>query len=307
MTMNQNDLDRHIDKLIAKTENEAEKILARRLKYIKQSIAEMMDKYQSDDPHVTWTEFNKYNRFKKEMQRIEELLQGDYSDIVNLIVFSQATIYLDNYMRHLYMYEYTSGIQMNFTVPTAKMIQDALAQPIELIKLSPTFQRHRKQVIQKLQGHIANGILAGNSYNQIANAINQDVGLSMRQARLVARVETGRSQSVSSERASDTAKDYGARLEGYWDATLDMRTRPSHRRMDGKTEDSTGNFKVGASYGPAPRLLLGVDSARQNIQCRCKKLYRVNGQMPSVRRTKDGLIPYQTFDEWMKSKGVSDD
>lgn len=298
MTMNQEQLNKHIDKLIKQTENEAEKILARRLKYIKQAMAEMLDKYQSDDPHVTWTEFNKYDRFKKELQRIEELLQGDYSEIINLILLSQTTIYLNNYMRSLYMYEYTSGIQMTFTVPSARQIANGLAQPIDLIKLTPTFNRHRKQVIEKLRGHIAQGVLAGNSYNQIANAINKDVGLSMRQARMVARTETARAQSVSSEDAAQTAKDNGARLVGYWDSTLDTRTRPSHRRLDGKQEDESGNFKIGASYGPAPRLLAGVDSASQNINCRCKKLYSVNGQMPEVRRTKDGLINYQTYDEW---------
>ena len=299
MTMNQEQLDKHIDKLIKQTENEAEKILARRLKYIKQAMAEMLDKYQADDPHVTWTEFNKYDRFKKELKRIEELLQGDYSDIINLILLSQTTIYLNNYMRSLYMYEYTSGIQMTFTVPSARQIANALAQPIDLIKLAPTFARHRKQVIEKLRGHIAQGVLAGNSYNQIANAINKDVGLSMRQARMVARTETGRSQSVSSEDAAQTAKDNGARLVGYWDSTLDTRTRPSHRRLDGKQEDEAGNFKIGASYGPAPRLLVGVDSAIQNINCRCKKLYKVNNQMPEVRRTKDGLIKYMNYDEWV--------
>lgn len=299
MTMNQEQLDKHIDKLIKQTENEAEKIIARRLKYIKQAMAEMLDKYSHDDPHVTWTEFNKYDRFKKELQRIEELLQGDYSDIINLILLSQTTIYLNNYMRSLYMYEYTSGIQMTFTVPSARQIANALAQPIDLIKLAPTFNRHRKQVIEKLRGHIAQGVLAGNSYNQIANAINKDVGLSMRQARMVARTETARAQSVSSEDAAQTAKDNGARLVGYWDSTLDTRTRPSHRRLDGKQEDESGNFKIGASYGPAPRLLVGVDSASQNINCRCKKLYSVNGQMPEVRRTKDGLINYQTYEKWV--------
>lgn len=302
MTMNQEQLDKHIDKLIKQTENEADKILARRLKYIKQAMAEMLDKYQSNDPHVTWTEFNKYDRFKKELQRIEELLQGDYSEIINLILLSQTTIYLNNYMRSLYMYEYTSGIQMTFTVPSARQIAKALAQPIDLIKLAPTFNRHRKQVIEKLRGHIAQGVLAGNSYNQIANAINKDVGLSMRQARMVARTETARAQSVSSEDAAQTAKDNGARLVGYWDSTLDTRTRPSHRRLDGKEEDTSGNFRIGASYGPAPRLLVGVDSASQNINCRCKKLYKVNNQMPEVRRTKDGLIKYQTYEEWLASK-----
>ena len=307
--MNQEMIDKKIDSLIAQAEREAEKILARRLKYIKQTMTEMLAKYQHDDPHVTWTEFNKYNRFKKEIERIEELLQGDYSEIINMIIYSQTAIYLNNYMRSLYMYEQTSGIQMSFTVPSTKVIQDALAQPIELIKLAPTFERHRRKVLEQLRGHIAQGILAGNGYNQIAQTINQDVGLSIRQARLVARTEGHRSMSQSSEDAAQVAKDNGARLKGYWDATLDLRTRTSHRKMDGKTEDEDGNFKVGFSTGKAPGLLVGVDSAKQNINCRCKKLYLVNGQKPSVRRARneDGstsLIDYQSYEQWAKSHGM---
>ena len=308
MTMNQEQLDKHIDNLIKQTENEAEKILARRLKYIKQAMADMLDKYSSeDDPHVTWTEFNKYDRFKKELKRIEELLQGDYSEIINLILLSQTTIYLNNYMRSLYMYEYTSGIQMTFTVPSARQIANALAQPIDLIKLAPTFARHRKQVIEKLRGHIAQGVLAGNSYNQIANAINKDVGLSMRQARMVARTETHRAWNTSTNDAMDKAKTFGARIVGFWDATLDIKTRSSHRKLDGTKEDENGMFKVGFSNGPAPGLLVGVDSAKQNINCRCKKLATVNGMEPEVRRARneDGstnLMPYMDYQTWYESK-----
>ena len=198
---------------------------------------------------------------------------------------------------------------MSFTVPSTKVIQDALQQPIELIKLAPTFERHRKRVLDQLRGHIAQGILAGNGYNQIAQSINKDVGLSIRQARLVARTETHRSLSQSSEDAAQVAKENGARLQGYWDATLDMRTRTSHRKMDGKTEDENGNFKVGFSTGKAPGLLVGVDSAKQNINCRCKKLYLVNGRKPSARRARneDGstsLIEYVPYEEWAKSHGM---
>lgn len=311
MVNNQNDIDKHIDKLIAEAEHEAEKILAKRLKHIKQSFASMLDKYQSDDPHITWTEFNKYNRFKKELKRIEELLQGDYSEIINLIVFSQTKIYLDNYMRHMYLFEQSSQIAMSFTVPSTAQIQKALAQPIDLIKLAPTFERHRKTVIQRLQGHIAQGIMAGNGYNQIAAEINKDMKWGMHKSRMVARTEGHRSMTQSADKAASDAKSFGARISGYWDSTLDRRTRLSHQKMDGKKEDENGMFKVGLSVGPSPGNLIGVDSASQNINCRCKKLYSVAGQMPSVRRARQDddstkLVPYQTYEEWAKSKGVDE-
>src|SRR5699024_11594904 len=84
-------------------------------------------------------------------------------------------------------------------------------------------------------------------------------------------------------------------------------TRLSHQKMDGKAENENGMFKVGLSTGPSPGNLVGVDSAAQNINCRCKKLYSVNGQMPEVRRARneDGstsLIPWQSYEDWERDK-----
>jgi hypothetical protein len=46
--------------------------------------------------------------------------------------------------------------------------------------------------------------------------------------------------------------------------------------MNGKyakvNKDGMPEFKVGQSKGTAPRLLVGVDSASQNINCRCRRL-----------------------------------
>ena len=44
----------------------------------------MFEKYQSDDVHVTWTEFNKYNRLNKELERIGQMLTDDYNQIAKI-------------------------------------------------------------------------------------------------------------------------------------------------------------------------------------------------------------------------------
>lgn len=63
--MTQDDIDNYIECLIKQAEKEIEVLFANRLKVIKQEIADMFERYQNDDVHVTWTEFNKYNRLNK--------------------------------------------------------------------------------------------------------------------------------------------------------------------------------------------------------------------------------------------------
>ena len=89
---NQNDIDNYIEMLIAQAEKEIEILFANRLKVIKQEISDMFEKYQSDDVHVTWTEFNKYNRLNKELIRIGEMLTEITEKLLKLSVGRSKTL-----------------------------------------------------------------------------------------------------------------------------------------------------------------------------------------------------------------------
>ena len=146
---NQNDIDNYIEMLIAQAEKEIEILFANRLKVIKQEISDMFEKYQSDDVHVTWTEFNKYNRLNKELIRIGEMLTGDYREVAKTIRRTQQNTYIEKFLMSLYLYEMASQTSMQFDVPTASAINKAIEQPIEFIKLVPTLQKHRDEVLKR--------------------------------------------------------------------------------------------------------------------------------------------------------------
>lgn len=173
---NQSDIDNYIDYLISTAEKEIETLFAKRLKVIKQEIADMYEKYQTDDPHVTWTEFNKYNRLNKELTRIGDMLTDDYREVAKAIQKSQKDAYIEKFMMSLFLYETASQTLMQFDVPDAKTIQSAIAQPIEFIKLIPTLQKHRDEVLKKIRIHITQGIMSGEGYSKIAKALRDDIG-----------------------------------------------------------------------------------------------------------------------------------
>lgn len=308
MMKNQKDIESKLDRYIAESETVIQEIFARVLKMILESFTLSYVKYsKEDDSHITWTEFNKYNRYNKMLDKMGDMLDDEFKQIKQEIKETQQAVYLDGFMSHMYLIEQTSDIQMSFTLPDDKVIQKALNQPVEKINLDKTLEKHRNKVLERIRVHTSTGLMGGNSYNEIAETIKKDVGMTERQARLVARTEGGRSQSQAQVDAEDVAKENGARIKGYWDATLDSRTRPSHAHHDGMEEDENGNFTVGLSTGKAPRLLIGVDSAKQNINCRCKKLYTVNGMRPQIRASRDKnnktkQIPYVTYMDWYKER-----
>ncbi|MGK8550638.1 phage head morphogenesis protein [Staphylococcus epidermidis] len=301
---NQNDIDNYIDKLINQANKEIETLFAKRLKEIKQIIANMYEKYDRDEPQVTWTEFNKYNRLNKELNRIGQMLSQDYREVAKAIKQSQQKVYIEKYMMSLFLYEMASQTSMNFDIPTTQTIQTAIEQPIEFIKLVPTLQKHRDDTLKRIRMHITQGIMSGEGYSKIAKALRDDLGMAKAQSVRVARTETGRALSQAGLDSAMVAKDNGLDMKKRWYATKDTRTRDTHRHLDGTSVDIEDNFHSSGCVGPAPKLFVGVASAKENINCRCKLLYYIDeDELPTTMRTKeDGAIPFTTYREWEKDK-----
>lgn len=301
---NQNDIDNYIDKLINQADKEIETLFAKRLKEIKQIIANMYEKYDRDEPQVTWTEFNKYNRLNKELNRIGQMLSQDYREVAKAIKQSQQNVYIEKYMMSLFLYEMASQTSMNFDIPTTQTIQTAIEQPIEFIKLVPTLQKHRDDTLKRIRMHITQGIMSGEGYSKIAKALRDDLGMAKAQSVRVARTETGRALSQAGLDSAMVAKDNGLDMKKRWYATKDTRTRDTHRHLDGTSVDIEDNFHSSGCVGPAPKLFVGVASAKENINCRCKLLYYIDeDELPTTMRTKeDGVIPFTNYREWEKNK-----
>lgn len=301
---NQNDIDNYIDKLINQADKEIETLFAKRLKEIKQIIANMYEKYDRDEPQVTWTEFNKYNRLNKELNRIGQMLSQDYREVAKAIKQSQQNVYIEKYMMSLFLYEVASQTSMNFDIPTTQTIQTAIEQPIEFIKLVPTLQKHRDDTLKRIRMHITQGIMSGEGYSKIAKALRDDLGMAKAQSVRVARTETGRALSQAGLDSAMVAKDNGLDMKKRWYATKDTRTRDTHRHLDGASVEIEDNFHSSGCVGPAPKLFIGVASAKENINCRCKLLYYIDeDELPTTMRTKeDGVIPFTNYREWEKNK-----
>lgn len=305
--MKQDDIDKRIDKLIVQSEKEIERLFSNRLKVIKALIEDMFEKYEGSEPYITWTNFNKYNRLNKELERISEMMNDDYKVVAKTIKQSQQNTYIEKYMMSLFLYELASQSDMQVTVPNAAIVQEAIGQPIEFIKLIPTLQKQRNQVLEKIRIHITQGIMSGEGYSKVAKALRDDIGMSIVQSKRVARTEAGRAMSIAGQDSAMKAKENGIEMTKMWNATKDTRTRDTHRHLDGKQKDLEESFESSGCIGLSPKTFVGLSSAKENINCRCKLLYLIDGEKPEVMRVRndDGstsVVSFQTYEEWYKNK-----
>lgn len=104
--------------------------------------------------------------------------------------------------------------------------------------------------------------------------------------------------------AYERAQSKGIEIKQMWLATLDGRTRDSHREMDGETVEVGGTFSNGCRFPGDPS-----GPAEEVWNCRCRVISQIKGfeidpTDPTVRRSDklDGM----TYEEWREAHGVSE-
>ena len=132
------------------------------------------------------------------------------------------------------------------------------------------------QLKKQISATISRGISTGMSYGQIAQQLNAHSGIGLNRALRIARTEGHRIQIQSALDAQQAAKAQGCDVVKQWDSTLDGRTRPTHRQLDGQIREVDDDFEVtspkGVTLKAAGPGLFG--RAAEDINCRCAVLQR---------------------------------
>lgn len=111
---------------------------------------------------------------------------------------------------------------------------------------------------------ISRGIASGLSYSDIARNISNVSKAPISRTKTITRTEGHRIQQTSTADAQAAAKAKGADVVKQWDAALDGKTRPSHRRVDGEIRELDEKFSNGLMF-PGD----SSGAAGEVINCRC--------------------------------------
>lgn len=156
-----------------------------------------------------------------------------------------------------------------------------------------------------LRNAITRGVLTGEHPYKIAKRIDGVFNQWQNRAIVIARTETGKVMSGAfQEMLIEFQNDTPVKLMNTWDATLDGRTRDSHRKVDGETVEVGKKF----SNGLIRPLDMHHGRASDVVNCRCSLVPFVDGFKPSKRNRLDNktgqAIPYMQYDEWAQKYGT---
>lgn len=159
---------------------------------------------------------------------------------------------------------------------------------------------------QNVQSSILQSILQGESIPKIASRLSETVGEKNRKAAIRnARTITTGVENKGRVDSYNRANKMGIETNKQWIATLDGRTRHTHRAIDGEVVGSNEVFSNGCAYPGDP----SGDPA-EIYNCRCTLIASIKGferDASDLSNRRSDKLGDMTYDEWKKAKATSQD
>ena len=154
---------------------------------------------------------------------------------------------------------------------------------------------------------ISRGIAQALSYQEITRNIKNTTNVDYNKSLRIAKTEGHRIQCESAYNVQVRAKEKGADVVKQWDSTLDGKTRPTHRSLDGQIVGVDGYFKSDSGYKALYPGDFGVPS--EDCNCRCALLQRAKWALNDEEFTKmngktNELQHFESVENYNKFKKI---
>lgn len=213
-------------------------------------------------------------------------------------------MYNNNYLGMIYSLQKEYNIPVHNPVNPLLMAMSVLRKTEDYI-FSQRLYSDIGELKKVVKAEISRGIASGKSYRDIAKNIAKKYDTEYYNAVRIARTEGARVSSEAQLQSINDAVNEGADLLKRWDATLDSKTRDTHRELDGQIAEYNQDFVYSGGTVSAPTKFEGATGASENINCRCRLSVIPRWAVDKTATRKDNIsgeiIPYKTYDEWKKT------
>lgn len=138
-------------------------------------------------------------------------------------------------------------------------------------KLSEKLGGNTKELKKQVKSELQRGLASALPYETMARSISDYGQADLNRSMRIARTEGHRIQSEAKLDCMNNAKKKGANIVKQWDSTLDGRTRPEHKQLDGQIREIDKDFEVDGYSAQGPG---GFGDPYMDCNCRCCLLQR---------------------------------
>lgn len=203
-------------------------------------------------------------------------------------------IYAENANHAGYAIDREIGLDTSFALvdeSTVRVLMQDDEPPFKIPKIDNAKDRIWNR--QQFTNAITQGILQGKSVDGIVESTEHLFGKNEAAAVRAARTAVTGAENAGRVSSYQRAKRLGIKLKQEWLATLDVRTRSSHRQLDGE------KIEVGEKFSNGLRFPGDHEGAGSEVyNCRCTLVAAVDGIDQSDAERFNNLPDGMTYEEW---------
>lgn len=241
--------------------------------------------------------------WRNRLQQVTDTLSDANEESLRLVRGEQLKGFAEGMNHEQFVLEQNTGISVNFGIYDADtaglLIRE---QPDLLPKKKLNREKDGRWNRKAVTGSVLQGIIQGESIDDIARRIARDTAQQNSKAMIrYARTATTGAQNAGRMETMHRARGMGINIRKQWLATLDARTRDSHRHLDGKVADIDKPFR--SDFG---NIMFPGDPAAHPgdvYNCRCTLVYVYPDYPTDPGERLDNITGEHvrgdmTYDEW---------
>lgn len=306
------------DRIIEETERKIHTEYAKAEKELKKKVDAFFQKFEAEDEakrqqlakgEITADYYKKWRTTRMATgQRWEDMRQIIAEDMANANNLARSTInghaadvYALNRNFATYQVEKEARINTSFTLYNRRAVERLMVNDERLLPLPTEGSRAWQAMMnkdlrwnqQKINSSLIQGILQGDSIPEISDRLLNIVGMNEVSARRSARTMMTSVENKARDDSYEELKSKGVELETIWLATLDDRTRHSHRQLHGEVRGEDGKYSNGLRYPADP-----AGAPEETYNCRCCEFSHVKGYPIDIPKWSPKMGD-MTFEEWL--------
>ena len=207
-------------------------------------------------------------------------------------------VYAENYNYGTWQVESAVGVDTAYALQDASTVQRLLTDhdsylPKPSVNVAKDMAWNRRLIANQ----ITQGVLLGESIPKIAKRLQDVTGANRAAAVRLARTSTTAAENAGRVDSYKRAKGLGIKVQQEWMATLDGRTRSSHRQLDGEKVEVGEKFSNGCRYPGDPEAPYA-----ETCNCRCTLIACCDGLDVLDGERFSRLPEGMTYEEWKAGK-----
>ena len=178
---------------------------------------------------------------------------------------ASPAVYAENANYGAFQVEEAAKVDTSWTLVDADTVATLVRDHPDLLpRVSPEPSKAEAWARRKITSAITQSVLVGESVPAAARRLRSVVDMGERAATRAARTALTGAENAGRVSSYDRARGMGIDVRARWMATLDSRTRDSHRKLDGEVAGDDGKFSNGLRYPGDP-----TGPASEVWNCRC--------------------------------------